>query len=112
MDNTIGNRLKSLRKTRGLTLKQVADKIDYDWSNLSKIERGTYKKPLTEIIEKLANVYNVRLSEIFGENQELHTSFDIDDEWLELIKDMKERNLTPKQVEEYVSIVINIKNTL
>jgi transcriptional regulator with XRE-family HTH domain len=68
MDN-IGMRVKTIRKKHKDTLKALAEKIDYDWSNLSKIERGIYTVS-TEILEKIAKVYNIDISYFFyGEDE-------------------------------------------
>ncbi|MCD7035855.1 helix-turn-helix transcriptional regulator [Metabacillus sp. GX 13764] len=54
-------KIKELRKQNGDTLKQLAQKINYDYSNLSKIERGIYK-PSLELLSKIAQVYSKDLN--------------------------------------------------
>lgn len=50
-------RIKEVRNQFGDTLQSLSQKIDYDYSNLSKIERGIYK-PSLELLDKIATVYN------------------------------------------------------
>lgn len=62
-------RIKQLRKKNGDTLKELAMKLNYDYSNLSKIERGIHV-PSLELLRKIAEVYNVNMSYFFvGENR-------------------------------------------
>lgn len=60
-------KLKVLRKKNNDTLKSLANKINYDYSNLSKIERGIYQ-PSLELLAKIADVYNVEMNYFFEEN--------------------------------------------
>lgn len=57
-ENNLGNKIKQLRKEHKDTLKSLASKIDYDWSNLSKVERGIYGASI-ELLRKITEVYNV-----------------------------------------------------
>ncbi|WP_047155088.1 helix-turn-helix domain-containing protein [Aneurinibacillus tyrosinisolvens] len=63
------DRIKNLRKKNGDTLKQLATKIDYDYSNLSKVERGIYR-PSLELLQKISAVYNVDIKTLLQEEYE------------------------------------------
>ncbi|AKR38903.1 helix-turn-helix transcriptional regulator [Bacillus cereus] len=54
------NRIKEVRKKNGDTLKDLAKKINYDYSNLSKIERGFYT-PSIDLLKRISVIYNVNL---------------------------------------------------
>ncbi len=55
-DARFGNRLKELRKERGFTLRSLADKINVDFSYLSKIENARLPHtPSVETIRALAS---------------------------------------------------------
>ncbi|TKH16371.1 helix-turn-helix transcriptional regulator [Bacillus wiedmannii] len=56
-------KIKETRKKFGDTLQSLAKKIDYDYSNLSKIERGVYM-PSLELLNKIATVYNIEISDL------------------------------------------------
>jgi transcriptional regulator with XRE-family HTH domain len=61
-------KIKVLRKKHNDTLKALANKINYDYSNLSKIERGIYQ-PSLELLRKIAEIYNVDMNYFFeGDN--------------------------------------------
>lgn len=65
----MNKKIKALRKHHGDTLKNLANKINYDYSNLSKIERGLYE-PSLELLRKIAEVYNVEMTYFFEENKD------------------------------------------
>ncbi|MBY6037577.1 helix-turn-helix transcriptional regulator [Fictibacillus nanhaiensis] len=61
-------KIKELRKKNGDTLKSLAKKINYDYSNLSKIERGVYS-PSLSLLVKIAEVYSVNLMTLLDVNE-------------------------------------------
>lgn len=63
----IGMKIKQLRKENKDTLKSLAEKIDYDWSNLSKIERGLYGLT-SELLQRIIKVYDVDPRYFLGDN--------------------------------------------
>lgn len=56
-------RIKEVRKEFGDTLQSLARKIDYDYSNLSKVERGIYT-PSLELLNKIAEVYKIEIIDL------------------------------------------------
>ncbi|OQR53299.1 helix-turn-helix domain-containing protein [Bacillus sp. CDB3] len=56
-------KIKETRKRFGDTLQSLAEKIDYDYSNLSKIERGLYT-PSLDLLSKIATVYNIEVIDL------------------------------------------------
>lgn len=56
-------RIKEVRKKFGDTLQSLAKKIDYDYSNLSKVERGVYT-PSLDLLNKIAQVYGINITEL------------------------------------------------
>ena len=59
-----GYRIKELRIANNLTQEQLSEKLDMERSNLAKIEAGNHF-PNAENIEKLSNIFNISLSELF-----------------------------------------------
>ncbi len=62
-------KIKELRKKNGDTLKSLAQKLNYDYSNLSKIERGIYTPSLT-LLKKIANIYDVDMWYLLSDEDE------------------------------------------
>ncbi|MCM3637722.1 helix-turn-helix domain-containing protein [Sporosarcina luteola] len=61
----IGEKLKKLRKENKDTLRELANKINYDWSNLSKIERGKYGIT-PDLLKDILDVYGVDPNDFLG----------------------------------------------
>lgn len=60
----IGNRIKRLRKERGITQEQLADKIRVTSTYVGFIEQGQ-RNPSLNTADKIARVLGIKLSEIF-----------------------------------------------
>lgn len=68
---SVGKRIKALRKTKGLTQEQLAEKLGVQRATISNYEIGRRSPHLKEL-EKLANILGVSL-EYFGvETNEVH----------------------------------------
>lgn len=65
----LGNRIKLLRKEKGLSLRQLAQLCDIDYSDISKIEKGQRNIQVSTILE-LAKGLDIHPKELFD--------FDID----------------------------------
>lgn len=64
----LGNRLKQARENKGFTQQYVADKLDVSNGAISGYERG-YRDPDTEILNRLADLYEVSLDWLSGRNE-------------------------------------------
>jgi len=63
---TVGKRIQNLRVTKGLTLSEVAAKVGSNEKYLADIENQRVAPPLGDIVS-LANVFQVSIGEIFGD---------------------------------------------
>lgn len=72
MKEYTGKKIKQIRLKHNDTLKELAKKVDYNYSNLSKVERGVYRASL-DLIKKISEVYDVNpnyfLEEDFTESE-------------------------------------------
>lgn len=65
----IYKKLKALRKERGLTLVDLADKIGSDYQQLSRIERG--KSRLTvDVLMKMADAFQTPIDQLINPKEE------------------------------------------
>lgn len=90
---TIGKRLKEIRVSKGLKIKQV--EIDLNLSSLHWLEQGKYKSFKFEHLITLSNYYQVSplyLLDLDG------SIYNIEPKWLVLIQKLKENNLTPRDI--------------
>lgn len=56
-NDNLGYKIKQMRKSKGWTQEQLAEKIGIDNKHLSRIEKG-YHMPNYQIIKKLAQIFN------------------------------------------------------
>ena len=63
---TFGQRLRELRKARGIALRKLAEEAGIDFTYLSKIETGAMPPPSEEAIMALASTLNVDPDELFA----------------------------------------------
>jgi HTH-type transcriptional regulator, competence development regulator len=61
---SFGNYMHRLRKSRGLTLKQVETQAKVSNAYISQIERGLRNPPHPDILKRLARAYDVELREL------------------------------------------------
>ncbi len=65
-----GDKLRTLRKQRGLTLMQLADLLDVHYTHLGKIEIGR-KRPSTDLVLRIADLFNVTTDQLMRDELEL-----------------------------------------
>ena len=58
-------RLRELRKERGLTQEELAKKLELAKSSISMYENGK-RKPSFEVLEMFADFFNVNLDTLYG----------------------------------------------
>jgi PAS domain S-box-containing protein len=63
---TFGERLRDLRKHKGLTQNQLADKVGVSFTYISKLETGALPPPRERTIVALARVLDTEPDELFG----------------------------------------------
>ena len=60
----LGERIRELRKIRGLTQEQLAELVDVEQKHVSRLELGK-SFPTIERLEKIADALNVQLRDFF-----------------------------------------------
>lgn len=61
----VGDRLRTLRQNRGMTLEQLSESTGTSLSTLSRLESGR-RRPTLELLLPLARAYGVQLDELVG----------------------------------------------
>lgn len=97
-----GKRVKELRKSKGFTQEQVAEIVDIEPPNISKMEKGKHF-PQPENIEKLANALGVNVKELFDFEHFQQKQF--------LIKEIEDylKNTSVQNVEFVYKFICNLK---
>ncbi|ACL62590.1 helix-turn-helix domain-containing protein [Methylobacterium nodulans] len=70
-EQSLGQRLRELRRSRKLTLQQVSDRSGISLSSLSKIERDELS-PTVTTLERIAAGYEIDSAAIFGGREAVH----------------------------------------
>ncbi len=67
---TVGEKIKQVRKEKGLQQKTIALEIGLDQSNYNKIENGR-REPSVEVLQKLSVIFGVMVDDLLnpGNNQ-------------------------------------------
>ncbi|MDM8529671.1 helix-turn-helix transcriptional regulator [Anaerolineales bacterium HSG25] len=68
--NDFGEKLRTLRKRRGLTLRQLAPLLGVQYSFVGKMERGE-KVPNTAMVLKIATFFEVSTDQLMRDQLEL-----------------------------------------
>ena len=98
-----GKRVRKLRLEHKDTLMELAEKIGYDHSNLSKIERGLYKGQI-DVFDKIAKVYGVDFS-YFADTDEELDGFTVNEQGV-----LFEPELTPEALKKKYDFKIDGKS--
>lgn len=61
----INNRIKIIRKEKGMTLNKLSDLSKVSTGYLCHLEVGTRKNPSFEVMEKIAKALNKSINEVF-----------------------------------------------
>jgi PAS domain S-box-containing protein len=94
---TFGQRLRELRKAKGLTQRELADKVGVSFTYLSKIENGAMSPPRGKTITALADALDMDADELFGLAKKVPSQFleHINPEVIKLIRSLRGGEETP-----------------
>lgn len=65
----IGKRIRRLRKERGLTVAELAEKVDITEGYLGNIERGAVENPTLKVLTKIAQSLNLKRENLLSETK-------------------------------------------
>lgn len=88
----LGNRIKRLRKLRGLSQEELSEKVDIDPKHLSRIEVGR-GFPSLDTLERLADALNVELKDFFEFTHETPSPRELKETLTGLLKEVDEERL-------------------
>lgn len=107
----IGERIKELRLQHDMTLKELGEAIDFNYSNLSKIERGN-RKPAIEVLESLSNYFNINISYFFtGEKKVHNVESPYETQLIQLTEEMIEKNVSIEELREIIQMLKGMKGS-
>ena len=91
---SVGAKLKELRLKKGKSLQEVADAVDASKAHIWEIERGGSKNPSMELLKKLADFFEVSVSNLVGEEPPSEEQ----EELIVLYRDMKDLSPADREV--------------
>ncbi|AXI10777.1 helix-turn-helix domain-containing protein [Oceanobacillus sp. 143] len=100
----IGENIQRLRKSKGLTLSDCAERANISKSYLSNIERNLNQNPSIQIIEKLAVVLDVDLRTLLGTAESVKEQVP-ESEWLEFVNELKKSGVEKEQLQEFRAVI-------
>lgn len=101
----ISKKIREIRTKNGDTLEELGEKLNFNPSNLSKIERGI-RKPHIELVEQISKIYDIPLTYFFGEPQEVPEELkEIGAEWVSFVEEMEEKNITPEEIKAIIEVM-------
>ncbi len=121
---TVGEKIKQLRKDKGLQQKTVATDVGFDQSNYNKVENGK-REPSVEVLQKLSVILGVTVDELLNpDNKQQPTPVTVEDktvsEKIRLVEQLEEEDknviykmldtmLTKKKFQDFFQQNISVK---
>ncbi|PPA69233.1 helix-turn-helix domain-containing protein [Jeotgalibacillus proteolyticus] len=99
----IGKNIIAIRKEKGFTLSELAERAGVSKSYLSNIERNLKQNPSIQVMEKIAHVLDVELKVLLDVSTDPAATEDR--EWTLFVKDLKENLTSKEQLHEYKLIL-------
>lgn len=97
----VGKRIHELRKSKGLSLSELAERAGVAKSYLSNVERGIQSNPSIHFLEKVAKVFDVPIESLLNDEFDLNTE-QLDSEWYELILEAMNSGVNKQDFKEFL----------
>lgn len=99
----IGDKIKTLRQEQKLSISELAEKAGVAKSYLSSIERNIQTNPSIQFMEKVSQVLEVSVNELIkGSSTNDENSADLDEEWLEIVREAMNSGVSKEQFVDYL----------
>ena len=100
----LGEKIRRVRKRKGLTQEQLAEIINISSRNLSNIELGI-NFPKAETLEKILDALNISTEELFANNH-IKSSKELIEKITELVKSSKNNKETLEKIYKIIKFLI------
>lgn len=105
----IGDRIKKLRKQKGISLTELADRADISKSYLSNIERNLNQNPSIHFLMKLSKPLDVSIEYLLtgtARKETLNTEKDLlDEEWQTILETAIKEGINKDDFREYINYI-------
>ena len=99
----MGENIHKIRKMRGLTLSELAERAQISKSYLSNIERNLNQNPSIQIVEKIAKVLGVDFRTLL--DSKAFNSLYTENEWIEFANELKDLGVEKDQLQTYKTVI-------
>jgi XRE family transcriptional regulator of biofilm formation len=101
----IGKKIFELRKQRGLTLSELAERANVSKSYLSNIERNLNQNPSIQVVRKIAFVLEVDLKTLLTTDAKYEDNPMLDKELIDLVIELKEIGMNKKEYKTLIEFI-------
>jgi XRE family transcriptional regulator of biofilm formation len=98
----IGKRVQQLRKEKGMSLTELAERAGVAKSYISSLERDIQKNPSIQFLEKIAGVLKVPVDRLIDPDDTSDKDREVDQEWYEIIKEAMLSGVDKQQFREFL----------
>jgi XRE family transcriptional regulator of biofilm formation len=98
----IGKRVQQLRKEKGMSLTELAERAGVAKSYISKLERDIQKNPSIEFLEKIAAVLKVSVNRLIDQEDTIAEDREFDQEWYDIIKEAMTSGVDKQKFREFL----------
>jgi XRE family transcriptional regulator of biofilm formation len=105
----IGKNIYEIRKRRGFSMSELADRASISKSYLSNIERNLNQNPSIQVMKKIAVVLDVDIRTLLRNDKNQDTHQLLEREWLDFVNELKESGIEKEQIQEYKKLIEFIK---
>lgn len=102
--NTLGEKIKTLRKSNNLTQKELALKIGVTASTVTKYENGQLE-PNIDILNKISNIFNISVSNLIDDNYS-RKEFSTESEFLNFYELRNSKEIADETISELTKFII------
>ena len=110
--SNVGKRIKEIRQKRGLSIRELAKKMDTSHSYLSRVENNKVT-PSLETLVKMAEVLECNVSDFFEDEHKIEADEELKKEgveWIILGKELEKEGITLEQVKEWIRAIKAVKD--
>ncbi|MGM0843540.1 MAG: helix-turn-helix domain-containing protein [Bacillota bacterium] len=98
----VGERIKSIRESKGITINELAHNAEISKSYISSIERGLQKNPSINVLDKIAAALGVSLDLLLDSNA---SNISLEDDWVKLLKEAIGQGLTKEEFIQFTMLM-------
>ncbi|OES44995.1 helix-turn-helix domain-containing protein [Domibacillus iocasae] len=98
---SIGERIRSFRLEKGMSLTELASRSDTAKSYISSVERDLQLNPSIQFLRKVSRVLDVNIEQLLNDSV-YENSPVLDEEWMKLAREAMESGTSKEQFKEFL----------